>query len=91
MGRRETPAKAILRVLRKHNATIDGECYKKHAKIKWTYRGEKRMTTLAQTGSDRRTMLNSVALIRRQLRSIDTLIEEKRNERPDSKRNSVRR
>ena len=70
MGKRLTPAAAVLAILEEAGAVIDGIVSKRHAKIKWTFMGVRKMTTVAQTPSDKRTMLNSKALVRRQLREI---------------------
>lgn len=71
MGKRRTPASFVLEILEEAGAVVNGVASKRHAKIKWTYMGVRRMTTVAQTPSDKRTVLNSKALVRRQLREIE--------------------
>jgi hypothetical protein len=43
----------------------------KHAKVRWTYRGQPLTTVCPCTASDYRSGKNAVALVKRQMREID--------------------
>lgn len=69
---RDTNEKSVLGILRDAGADIDEIVRKKHVKIKWRFKGQKRTTVVPATASDHRSDLNNRALVRRQLREIES-------------------
>lgn len=68
---KESIETTVLATLEAARAEVISMTRKNHLKIRWRYRGETRLTVLAQTTSDHRAVKNAVALVKRQMREID--------------------
>lgn len=71
MAKKDTVEYHVMAVLAGAKATIDAIERNKHIKIKWTYRGQKRMTVVPSSESDHRAVKNAVAHVRREMWEID--------------------
>lgn len=68
---RDTVSSSVQRVLVNAGATIDSVKAKKHVTIRWTYKGEKRLSLVSNTASDHRATMNAISDAKKQLREID--------------------
>lgn len=69
--RKDSIEHKVLGLLSEAGASVDAIERKNHLKIKWSYRGQKRIITLAQTASDHRAEKNALAHVRREIREIN--------------------
>lgn len=69
--RKDTIEAKVLALLEEAGAIVNEIDRKNHLKVKWTYRGQKRIIVVAQTASDFRAEKNALAHVRRDLREID--------------------
>ena len=70
MAKKGSIEESVLTILEKVGAEVIAIVRKNHVKIKYKYRGQKRMIVMPQTASDKRAMKNAVAFCRRQLKEI---------------------
>src|SRR3546814_5913749 len=68
---KETSESVALGILRDAGATGIEVTKRNHVKIKWTYKGQKRMTVMASTASDARAIKNEGDFVNRHIREID--------------------
>lgn len=69
--RKDTIEAKVLAILEEAGAVVNDIDRKNHLKIKWSYRGHKKIIIVAQIASDHRAEKNALAHVRQDLQEID--------------------